>query len=311
LLAGFIVTSIILIGGALAPSEAAVPSFIHSGYRLNRTGASPYIGPHVVPLDNTTWGKVGADGVLQVTINGKQVYHPVSSAWWMNQMISSYKVTGDKRYLDRVIKTAQYLIRYSVSDQNGTWFPYRFDYEHDGFRLKAPWVSGMAQGMMLSTFVNLYDVTKNPYWRTWADRTYKTYKAPKSAKGRWFQDVRLVNGKKFLSFEEYPAVESQISHVVNGNIYAMYGLYDYYRLTGSSEALWFFDTAASSLRDTFLWYRNPGRPSWYAATPYGWRIWGNPAGYHKGVTSQLRIMADLTKDRRFTDEATTLFRDSH
>ena len=301
-------------GSAQSSTVAGVssPQWNTTGYHLNRAGTSPYLGNAVVPLKTTTWGTVDKNGVLNVSLHGEPVYHPVNSAWWMNQMISSYKVTGNKAYLDQAEATARYLIRYSVSDKNGVWFQYHFLHEPGTLKLGSPWVSGMAQGMMLSTFVNLYEATGDPYWKTWADRTFKTYQAPKSTTAPWFQTMKVLGGKKFLFFEEYPAKQDpQINHVVNGNIYAMYGLYDYYRMTGNGTAQWLFDTAASSMRDSFGSYRNPGKPSWYAATYYGRTVWGTPKNYHNGVISELRMLGKMTGDRQFTSQADTLYRDYH
>lgn len=289
------------------PEASASGSTSAGVYQLDRSGTSPYLGGSGISLDDTKWGKLNEDQILEVTLGGKKVYHPVNSAWWMNQMLSSYRATGDRRYLDPVVNTARYLIRYSVSDRNGTWFKYDFDYTHGkNFTLKAGWVSGMAQGMMLSTFVNLYDATRDPYWKKWADRTFTTFKAPKSTTSPWFTYVEKVDGREFVYFEEYPAPDDQISHVVNGNIYAMYGLYDYYRLTGNDEASSLFNAAATSLRDVFPLYRRPGDASWYAVTDFGRGVWKNPVDYHRGVTSMLRTLGDLTGDPAFYQQSEVL-----
>ncbi len=293
-----------------AVESAPSPQWKHSQYELDTSLGSPYLGDAVLPLSDTSWGTVDENGVLIVELNGEHVYHPVNSAWFMNQMLSGYTVTGDPEYLRRATATARYLIEWSVTDQNGTWFPYRFEHSPGDLDMGTPWYSGMAQGMLLSTFVNLYEITGDPYWRNYADRTFETYSAPRSDTAPWFRMEKILDGKKFLFFEEYPAkTDAQVSHVVNGNIYAMYGLYDYYRLTGNESARWLFDTAATSLRDSFGSYRNPGEPSWYAATYYGRTVWNSPAGYHKGVISQLRWLAKMTGDAQFTEQADILVQD--
>lgn len=289
------------------------PKFNHSGYALSRDGQSPYIGKYVVPLSDTTWGETGEDNVLITRLHGTAVYHPVNSAWYINQMISSYKESKNKEYLDRAIATSKYLIKWSVTDEKGAlWFPYRFSHDVKTLRLGTPWHSGMAQGMMLSTFVNLYDVTGDMYWKNVAARTVETFDRPKSATDPWFRNEKLLDGRKFIYFEEYPALDdAQNAHVVNGDIYALFGLYDYYRITGDKHAKWLFDVGASSIRDSFGAYRNPGKPSWYSTTFYGRTVWGNPKGYHKGVINQLRTLAKITGDSQFNDQANILFGDYH
>lgn len=289
------------------------PKFNHSGYELSRDGKSPYIGKSVVPLDDTTWGETGDDNVLITKLQGQAVYHPVNSAWYINQMISSYLESKNPEYLDRAIATSKYLIKGSVTDDKGAlWFPYQFSHDVKTLRLGTPWYSGMAQGMMTSVFVNLYEATGDNYWKSMAAKTVKSYDQPKVESGPWFQNVKLLDGKKFVYYEEYPALaDEQNAHVVNGHVYALYGLYDYYRISGDKHTKWLFDVGASSIRDSFGAYRNPGMPSWYAPTYFGRTVWNNPKSYHIGVTSQLRKLAEITGDGEFSRQADVLYKDFH
>ncbi len=251
------------------------PKFNHSGYELSRDGKSPYIGKFVVPLEDTTWGETGDDNVLVTKLHGQAVYHPVNSSWYINQMLSSYHESNNQLYFDRAIATSKYLIKWSITDDNGAvWFPYRFSHAVRTLRLGTPWYSGMAQGMMTSVFVNLYDATGDEYWKSMASGTGKSFDQPKVESGPWFHNVALLDGKKFVYYEEYPALaDGQNAHVVNGHIYALYGLYDYYRISGDKHVRWLFDVGASSIRDSFGAYRNPGKPSWYSPTYYGRTVW--------------------------------------
>ncbi|MET4004155.1 MULTISPECIES: D-glucuronyl C5-epimerase family protein [Arthrobacter] len=309
-----IITITAICGGLFVFRDAIWgPRFNHSGYELSRDGQSPYIGDYSVPLESEIWGKTGADNVLVTVLHGEAVYHPVNSSWYISQMISSYLNTGNQEYLDRAVATTEYLIKWSTVDANGAiWFPYRFSHDVKTLRLGIPWYSGMAQGMMTSVFVNLYEATDDVYWKNMAAKVVKSYDQPKVENGPWFQNVKLLDGKKFVFYEEYPALlDEQNAHVVNGDIYALYGLYDYYRITGDKHVKWLFDVGASSIRDSFGAYRNPGQPSWYAPTYYGRTVWGNPESYHKGVVKQLRKLAELTGDSEFTKQADVLYEDFH
>lgn len=246
-------------------------------------------------------------------LHGKAVYHPVNSSWYINQMLSSYNESKNPEYLDRAIATAKYLIKWSMKDDSGViWFPYRFSHDVKTLRLGSPWYSGMAQGMMTSVFVNLFESTGDMYWKNMAAAAVKSFDQPKAEAGPWFQNVQVRDGKKFVYFEEYPALsDEQNAHVVNGDIYALYGLYDYYRISGDDHIKWLFDVGASSIRDSFDAFRNAGQPSWYSPTPYGQSVWGNPANYHKGVINQLRTLAEITGDSEFSQQADLLYADFH
>ncbi|NVM97482.1 D-glucuronyl C5-epimerase family protein [Arthrobacter sp. SDTb3-6] len=304
---------VLAVSGGLFSLRDAIwgPKFNHSGFELSRDGTSPYIGRFVVPLEDTRWGETNENNVLVTKLHGQAVYHPVNSAWYISQMLSSYQESKNPQYLDRAVSTANYLVKWSVTDDKGAlWFPYRFAHDVRTLRLGTPWYSGMAQGMMTSVFVNLYETTGDKHWKKMAASTVKSYDQPKVEAGPWFQNVKLLDGKKFLYYEEYPALaDEQNAHVVNGHIYALYGLYDYYRISGDRHVKWLFDVGASSIRDSFGAYRNPGKPSWYSPTYYGRTVWDNPANYHKGVISQLRTMAGMTGDDEFSRQADLLHAD--
>jgi hypothetical protein len=296
---------------AAVTSQAAPPvqlTYANANYTINTAGGSPYIGTAVVPLTATTWGTVNSKGVVQVKINNVVVYHPVNSAWFVNQMLSSYRVTKNPEYLRRADATTRYILSGSFSDASGaTWFPYKFRHTPGNkIDMGIPWYSGMAQGMMLSTLVNLYETTGNTYWKTQADRVFRSYQVPKKNGQPWFQDQVLRGSKVYMWFEEYVGTNIPSSHVVNGHIYAAWGAYDYYRLTKNPTAQWMFNTSATTIRDYFTSYRRPGTVSWYAASPYGQYVWRAPASYHKGVTNQLAILGRQTGDPAFATQSALL-----
>lgn len=304
------------IAGAAILLTAGVPSqaapvkltYANAGYTINTAPGSPYIGTAVVPLSAKTWGTVNSQGVVQIKINNVAVYHPVNSAWFINQMLSSYRVTKNREYLRRAEATTRYILSGSFSDASGaTWFPYNFRHTPGNkIDMGRPWYSGMAQGMMLSTLVNLYETTGNTYWKTNADRVFKSYQTPKRNGQPWFQDKVLEGSKIYVWFEEYVGRDIPSSRVVNGHIYGAWGAYDYYRLTKNPTAKFMFNTAATAIRDHFNVYRRPGSISWYAASAFGQYVWGTPATYHKGVTSQLAILGRQTGDPIFANQSALL-----
>jgi hypothetical protein len=157
-LTAFIAVAAILLATGVSTQAAPVKlTHANAGYTINTALGSPYIGSSVVPLTATTWGPVNSQGVVQVKINNVVVYHPVNSAWFINQMLSSYRVTKNREYLRRAEATTRYILSGSFSDASGaTWFPYNFRHTPGNkIDMGRPWYSGMAQGMMLSTLVNL------------------------------------------------------------------------------------------------------------------------------------------------------------
>jgi hypothetical protein len=121
------VAAILLAAGVSSQAAPVKLTHANAGYTINTALGSPYIGSSVVPLTATTWGTVNSQGVVQVKINNVVVYHPVNSAWFINQMLSSYRVTENREYLRRAEATTRYILAGSFSDASGaTWFPYNF-----------------------------------------------------------------------------------------------------------------------------------------------------------------------------------------
>lgn len=303
-------------GAVLAPAAQAVctPVYKQANYSLDRSATTPFMRAVTRPkaLD---YQRVDANGVLLFTYNGKRMTHPVNSSWYLLYMMASYRLNGDRRYLDRVLATAADLHRSTSYGANGTaWFPYRFPHTPGGLTNGLPWYSGMAQGMVLSCYVELADVTGSSTWTSRADAVFRSFLHERHASrlggSPWFVLGEDRDGHRFTYLEEYPTSDRrQLSHVVNGNMYSLWGLYDYYRMTGSTDALTLFRRVAASQRDSFHLFRRPGQPSWYAMTPWGHQTWKYPTSYHRGVAHQLKIMGDLTGDGAFHTQSQTLTRD--
>lgn len=228
--------------------------------------------------------------------------------------------TGPRR-LDSVLATTRYLLHgaerhslpESVDDEEpgaeSLWFPYHFEHSPGGNGV--PWYSGMAQGMMLSHMVRMHEVTGEGTWLETAHlifnsfRHYRDQEAENSAP--WFVSFHDEGDRRFTTFEEYPSSDpGQTSHVVNGNIYAIWGVYDYLRATEDRYARTLLSRALATLQESFDSYRVAGQPSLYGMTPWSYTTWSNPDGYHRGVTTQLRRTAALSQSATFEEQADIL-----
>jgi hypothetical protein len=229
-------------------------------------------------------------------------------------MLESYRVTGDDEYLRRATNNAHALLDGADRDgQGGYWFAYPFTYDvhqDPALRLPTPWYSGMAQGMVLSLASRLFGITGEEIWRTAAESILTTFDARPSQDdpaAPWFA---YVDSGGYLWFEEYPGT-ADATHVVNGHIYASWGLADYIDEVDPANmvAARAFDGAVTAIRDHFNNYRVPGGISYYCVARYchdtGWQ----PESYHRGVVSQLRMLRDLTGDTMLGDQAELLVSD--
>ncbi|MGY4909652.1 D-glucuronyl C5-epimerase family protein [Micromonospora aurantiaca (nom. illeg.)] len=189
-----------------------------------------------------------AQGVRMFSFAGKTWNHPVGQAQWGLSNLAAYRASGDKRFLDRAVANAQRNIDRRVESRGAWWYPYDFDLSRCAGRplLRAPWYSGMAQGEMLSLFVGLAEITGEAKWRTAADQTFLSLTLPVVANAPW---ASWVDPNGYLWLEEYPVTFGTTGErVLNGHTFALYGVYDYWRLTGDERAVAVFDGAASTVR---------------------------------------------------------------
>jgi len=158
----------------------------------------------------------------------------------------------------------------------------------------------MAQGLALSTFTRLYQVTSDPAWLAAAHATYASLNTgPVSGQpfGTW------VSSAGDLWLEEYPRVPvANSERVLNGHIYAAFGLYDYAQLTGSASAKRLYDGALTTVaRYLMTEFRTA---QW--ASLYSLRHRLPSITYHPKHVSQLLYLQHQTGRSVYTAWAKTL-----
>ena len=141
-------------------------------------------------------------------------------------------------HLQRAIQTADWLVRHQA--ENGGWC-YEYDFAHPrvGVTIKAPWICGMAQGEGVGFLARMYKLTGNETYRECAEKALQPMEMPVEDGGV----LREWNGYKF--YEEYPASIPTLT--INGFMYCLVGLHDFYELCGSEKALRLFDEGYRTL----------------------------------------------------------------
>lgn len=246
---------------------------------------------------------VDEDGVRYFERLEEQYFHPVATAQYALAKLDEAEQTGSEESLEAARVNGQALIDHADTVDGGLYFPYPFDFPLGGrvrHTLHAPWWSAMAQGEALSLFVRLFEATGEKKWRTAADQTFLTLDDRGPRKKPWSV---YVDRRKYLWFEEY-AGDTPPLIVLNGHMFAMFGLWDYHHLTGSPKAARLFDAGATTLREYLPLFRKDGEASFYCLRLPLCRkpSWQNEK-YHGIVERQMRFIADMTDERWFAQEA--------
>jgi hypothetical protein len=166
--------------------------------------------------------------------------------------------------------------------QPGGWVSWEYTFDYPGSR--APWLSGMAQGVAIQALARGWQATRNERDLALARRALPGLGRRLAAGGLLVESPR---GRWWPLYTEQPSLR-----VLNGDLQAVISLYDYAAITESAQALaWAQDgarTAAAVLPkyDTGAWSRYH-------------RSREADLGYHDLVTLQLRQLALKSGDPRF------------
>jgi heparosan-N-sulfate-glucuronate 5-epimerase len=221
----------------------------------------------------------------------KGVYHPLTISFYGIMACESYKKNKDSLSFKRLNSQFQYFLDTSKvhirNNNTEMGLPYKFAF-HD---LKAPWYSGMTQGAAISFMLRYYDITKDIRAKNIAKQLC-IFMLKETNKGGTIGSTP----EKFLTIEEYPKSKSN-SHVFNGFIIGLIGLYEY---------LQFFpeDTEAKKIHDKcyeglFASLEHLDTPSW---TNYNRNNKAISNFYIRFQLNEFEHLYEIYKDQRFLDQ---------
>ncbi len=252
----------------------------------------PYVYDYV---RSTSMDHFDQDSVPMISYGGTLYYHPVYTSSLGIAFVDGKIRTGRGYYLDLAERIANRLVLNSKEYNDKFLFPYNFNYSYSDNPLPGPWYSGMAQGRLLTLFTRLYNVTDDSKYLAWADSTFESLKLLKSEneEEEW---VSYIDEEQYFWIEEYPVPE--LVHVLNGFIYATFGIYDYYLATEKEEALHLLRASITTIENYIENYRNPGGISFYDLNDRSQKEF-----YHGVHINQLNLLHKITGEIYFKEMA--------
>jgi len=173
-------------------------------------------------------------------------------------------------------------------NEMGIW-EYRFDLP--SWNQKSPWISALAQGFGLSAFSRAYLMTSDAIWLELMENVLNSFKYQIQNGGVCHTDK---TGNKW--FEEYPSEPP--SHVLNGFIYALFGLLDFHKVAGNVDALRLFKDGISTLKQNITRY-DTGYWSLYSLDSSDGGIISD-VHYHRDIhVPQIKALYELTNEEIF------------
>ena len=119
------------------------------------------------------------------------------------------------------------------------------------YEIKSPWCSAIAQGEAISVLLRAHSLTQNDTYIDVASKALRSFLVVIEKNGF----MREINNDSLL-FEEYPS--QKMNFALNGFIFSLYGLYDFYLYNQNKLAEELFqkgiNTIKNSLTDFDLGY---------------------------------------------------------
>ncbi len=255
-------------------------------------------------------GAYDPSGVPQLDYHGDigLQYNPIAIAQYGLGNYNLYRRTADPVRRMKFLLSADWLCSHLEPNPQGIFvWNHHFNWEYRD-TLRAPWYSALAQGQGISVLVRAH---KESLQRgSQYDSRYMD--AAQRALAAFFHSVD-AGGVVFtdesgdLWFEEY--IVTPPTHILNGFIWAAWGIYDYFLATEHPAARQLFSSAVRTLLhnldryDLGFWslYEQSGTRLPMVASNF----------YHRLHIVQLRVMHRLTGEEKFVEVADRWERYTH
>ena len=211
------------------------------------------------------------NGYPLVKMNDFLYYHPVFISAYALNVYKDYLENEDSKKRNVFLKMADWFID---NNKNGA-FEYPFEWSVGKIKLEKTWTSSMAQGRALSVLSRAYYLTKDNKYLKAGNKILKYMVSldknnsnDGTAKLLYDFTNKYDELKKYNDYIIYDTyVGNPGSYVLNGNLFALLGLYDWYRLDkndyGSNVAKKSFDMGIKSTEILLPYYDY-----------YGWSSYG-------------------------------------
>jgi hypothetical protein len=274
---------------AYLTSQKSHLTFWHEVPEVNENMKPGELGEYYMPFTAKADypGQYDDAGIPLLNYHGKLglQYNPIAIAQYGLGNYNLFCRTGDPQRRRKFLTVADWLVTHLEKNGSGMWvWNHHFDWEYRT-RLKAPWYSALAQGQGLSVLVRAHRDLGGTVYLDAAQRAFEPLLRTADNGGVTYRDD---SGHTWL--EEY--IVSPPTHILNGFIWASWGIYDYFLATGESVAQRLFDQAIETLAANLHRYE-AGFWSLYEQSGTRLKMLAGPFYHHLHIV-QLEILYRLT-----------------
>lgn len=243
-------------------------------YYLNQSHRANYSGPF------------DSKGVPLYNYKGDFMYFPIFICTYALGHSDLYSLSKQEKNLDVFMNMIDWLM--TNQNENGVWLTNSIVKK---FGLFNPWPSAMTQGLAISCLTKAYLYFKDDKYIDAAMKALLSFELTAEKGG-----VASYEGD-WVFYDEYPSAKT--NHVLNGFIFALWGLRDLINFDSSGKAKLLYDDGMQTLIE---WLPKYDIKYWslYHISNKGFK---NPASlpYHRLHIQQLKAMFEITGYETFNN----------
>ena len=273
-------------------------SFWHGTPQINPKMKTDELGQYYMPFHHKAdyLGQYDENGIPMLDYHGHVglQYNPIAIAQWGLGNYNLLCDTKDQERYDKFIMCAEWLVENTEQNHKGLWvWMHNFDWEYR-VKLKSPWYSALSQGQGISVLLRAWVITKDEKYLEAAQGALVSFYTEVNQGGVVYTDK---GGNKW--FEE--AIVNPPTHILNGFIWASWGMYDYWLATNEKKVKKLFDDVVNTLTNNLSSF-DCGYWSLYEQSGTKMKMLASPF-YHSLHIVQLQVMKRLTGQDFFLDYA--------
>jgi heparosan-N-sulfate-glucuronate 5-epimerase len=175
-----------------------------------------------------------------------------------NQALAYYDrfKEGDSTQRILFLNCANWLIENSTTKNGFTVLPYNYNWSI--YNMVSPWRSGLTNGVSLQVFIKAHSLTNDQKYLDIAKRVLNSFYVEVSEGG-----VTYKFENKGWWFEEFASETGYVSRVLNGHLFALLGIHDYFEYTQDPHAKYLFEQGMRALKNNLALYDSHVGPSYY------------------------------------------------
>ncbi len=182
-----------------------------------------------------------ADSIIHTPNDTFDGFHPVSHAHAISFLYDFYRNDFNEDFKKIILINLEYIEKQLT---HAYYAEYKFSHNHFGVPMGDVWVSGMAQGELLGAFCRGFILTNDSHYLNVANSLFETLIT--NTDPYWCVHI---DDNDYYWIEEYPNKEH--CHVLNGKLYALWGIWEYYAITRDEKARLIFQAGIKSVIDNF------------------------------------------------------------